>query len=210
MKLDLHNHTWHSPDSLNDLKGLMSRAKKLGIIPAITDHNSVSAHAELRKMGATFIPGEEIRADAGDLIGLYINELIPRKTGFVEAMDLGREQGGDVYLPHMYDARRRGVSDRKLAGKADIIEVLNGHCTNENNALALEFAQKNRKLFGAGSDAHLLNEFGKCYVETAEFDISEPKEFLKALKKGKIRGKAEPALKGLHAAVKIGKKLFRL
>lgn len=210
MKLDLHNHTWHSPDSLNDLKGLVAKSKKLGIIPAITDHNSVSAHAELRKMGATFIPGEEIRADVGDLIGLYINELIPKKTPFLEAVDIVREQGGLVYLPHMYDARRRGVPDKKLGMEADVIEVLNGHCTPEHNAMALEFAQNNNKLLGAGSDAHLLNEFGKCYVETGEFDVNEPKEFLKALKKGKICGKAEPAMKGLHAAVKIGKKLLRL
>ncbi len=210
MRLDLHNHTWHSPDSLNGLKGLVARSKKLGIIPGITDHNSIGAHEELRRMGATFIPGEEIRADVGDLIGLYINELIPRKTAFMEAVDMVREQGGVVYMPHMYDARRRGVPDAELAAKADVIEVLNGHCTPEHNAMALEFAEKNNMLMGAGSDAHLLNEFGKCCVETPEFDVGEPKEFLRALKKGKIMGKAEPAIKGLHAAVKIGKKLFRL
>ncbi len=115
-----------------------------------------------------------------------------------------------MYLPHMYDARRQGVSESKLTKKVDVIEVLNGHCTAECNAKARGFAKKNNKLFGAGSDAHLLFEFGKCWVETEEFDVKEPKELIKALKKGKICGKASPTTKGVHAAVKIAKNIFRI
>ena len=42
----------------------------------------MSAHAELKELGLEFIPGEEIRTVEGDLIGLYLNEAIPKKTPF--------------------------------------------------------------------------------------------------------------------------------
>lgn len=210
MKLDLHLHTIYSADSLNDLKGLVDRVRKLGITPAITDHGNMRAHAELRKMDFDFIPGEEMKTKAGDLIGICLTEEIPNRLDFMETLDRIREQGAIAYLPHMYDARRQGVGNEELAEKADAIEVLNGHCTDECNKRALEFAQGNGKMKGAGSDAHLLFEFGTCWVETADFDVGNTKELLRALKRGKICGKAKPTIRGVHGAVKAAKKIFGL
>ncbi|VVB98358.1 PHP-associated [uncultured archaeon] len=210
MKLDLHLHTIHSADSLNDLKGVIRKAGKLGITPAITDHGNMRAHAELRKMGFGFIAGEEMKTKAGDLIGLCLTEEIPDRLDFLETLDKIKEQGAISYLPHMYDARRQGVADAELARKVDVVEVLNGHCSDECNARALGFADENREPKGAGSDAHLLFEFGTCWVETRDLDLDGPKELLNAIKQGKICGKAKPTIKGVHGAVKTAKKLFGL
>ncbi len=210
MKIDLHVHTNYSPDSLCGFREIFAKAKEFGIIPAITDHGNIKSHAELRKMGFRFIAGEEMKTLQGDLIGLYLNELIPDKLDFLETLDQLKDQGAISYLPHMYDARRHGVSDEKLAKKVDVVEVLNGHCTKECNANALEFAERNRKLKGAGSDAHLLFEFGRCWIEMKEFDVENPKELLNALRNGKICGEARPTMLGVHGAVKVARKFFRI
>ncbi len=210
MKLDLHLHTNYSPDSLNTVRDIAAKSSKLGIVPALTDHGNTNAHAAAEEAGLEFIPGEEMKTKAGDLIGLFLTEQIEDRRDFLETLDRIREQGAIAYVPHMYDTTRQGVSSEELAKKADIIEVLNGHCTRACNDKALAFAERNGKLRGAGSDAHLIFEFGRCWIEVEDFDIENPKEFLKAVKKGKICGEAKPTIKGVHAVVKAAKKVFRI
>lgn len=212
MKIDFHIHTRYSADSLIKPNALAKKSKQLNIIPAITDHNSISAHESFLSLGIPFIPGEEIRTDNGDLIGLYTNELIPKKTVFAEAVDKIREQGGIVYLPHMYD-RRKGspVPDEKEASKADIIEVFNARCLFSSlNKKAKQFAEKHNKLMAAGSDTHFLFEFGSTYTELPEFDINNPKQLLRSLKKAKIIGKKAPFfVRGSTISIMIGKKIMK-
>lgn len=212
MKLDLHCHTHHSHDSIIKPKELVAKARKLGIAPAITDHNTIAAHDELRKLAFEFIPSEEIRTDKGDLIGLYMNEAIPKLTPFLEALDTIKEQGGISYLPHMYDITRHGVQIEKLAKRADIVEIFNARCPIfKYNEMALEFARKNKKLVGIGSDSHFLFEFGSNYLEVPDFDISNPKAFLKAFEFRELRfvtKKAPIFVRGSTLAVKFAKKFF--
>jgi len=99
------------------------------------------------------------------------------------------EQGGIAYLPHMFDITRHGVGNHPAAKKVDIIEVFNARCMPRAfNEKARLFADENRLLMGAGSDSHLLWEFGQTYTELPDFDISKPKELLRAMKKSKIHG----------------------
>ncbi len=192
MKIDFHVHTNFSIDSTIKVSGLSQKSKQLGIIPAITDHSTIAANREFRKTGAPFIPGEEIRTDCGDLIGLYLNEEIERKIHFPEAIDRIKEQGGISYLPHMYDTTRYGCGDR-YAHLVDIIEIYNARCLdNRINEKAAETAMKLGKPGAAGSDAHFLFEFGKTYNELPDFDIENPKELMKSLEKVKITGKKAP------------------
>ena len=195
VKIDFHIHTSFSLDSAIKPKALLGKCKEFGIIPAITDHNSVSANKEFRRLKAKFIPGEEIRTDIGDLIGLYIQDLIPKKTPFLEALDRIKEQGGISYLPHGFDVFRYNIGGKypEYAKKVQVIEVFNARCLSPNpNKKAGFFAKRNNKLMAAGSDAHLLFEFGNTYTELPEFDLENPKELLKALKKAKIKGKLAP------------------
>ncbi len=212
MKLDLHMHTRYSADSLNDLKEIMKKTKELGIIPAITDHNNIDAHAHFRKLGFNFIPGEEITTEEGDLIGLYLNERIKKGTPFMDALDLIRRQGGLVYLPHMYDNRGHRISQTNLAKEVDIIEVHNPRCSfSVHNQKAMQFAIENKKYKGAGGDSHFIFEIGNAYVETLDVDVSEPKELLSALKNGKIISR-KPIIntRGTSIITKFVKKIFRI
>ncbi len=199
MRIDFHVHTRASPDSLIRPKDLAKKSAMLGIVPAIADHNSIRSHMAMRALGAPFIPAEEIFTDKGDLAGLFVEELIPRGTPFLEAIDRIHEQGGLAYLPHMYDRKRSGrhASDREAA-KADIIEVFNARCMDPSfNESARAFAKKRRIPMAAGSDSHFLFEFGSTYVDLPGFsleNLDNPKALLKVLasKKAAIHGSRAP------------------
>ncbi len=212
MKVDMHVHTKYSIDSISSLESIAKACKKKQIVPAIADHNNMDAHIQLREIGLDFIPSEEISTDKGDLIGLFLNSPIKKKTPFLEAIDLIKAQGAITYLPHMFDTTRGGVDNESLAKKADVIEVFNPRCLlPKANERAYSFAVKNKKLKAAGSDAHFEFEIGNAYVNLPEFDLDNPKSFLKSLKKGKIIGKSAPFfLRGTGAIIKTAKKLNNL
>ncbi|MFA6530447.1 MAG: PHP domain-containing protein [Candidatus Micrarchaeia archaeon] len=210
MKIDFHVHTKYSIDSLSDPAKVARICERAGVIPAIADHNNIRAHAELRSIGAKFIPAEEISTSHGDLIALFISEPIAKKTHFLDAIDQIKAQGGLAYLPHMFDTSRSGIGRNKMALRADIIETFNGRSIwNNANRLADEFAEENKKPKAAGSDAHFTFELGKTFTEIEDCEL-EPKPLLKALKKSKLHCHYSPFyLKGITYAAVAYKKLFR-
>ncbi len=211
MRIDFHVHTNSSVDSTIKVGELAKKARQLGVIPAITDHGSGGSWEGMKSTGAVFIQGEEIRTLSGDLIGLFVTEEIPSRLSFEETADRIKEQGGLVYLPHMYDKTRYGCGDGHI-DLVDIIEVFNGRCISAFNELAAETAKKTAKLGSAGSDSHFLLEFGDTYTELPDFDIENPRELLKALGSGRTRiiGRSAPFyVRGTTTAVKLGRELGR-
>ncbi|MEM3422759.1 MAG: PHP domain-containing protein [Candidatus Bilamarchaeaceae archaeon] len=209
MKIDFHVHTNTSYDSIIKPEDLIKKSKATGVIPVITDHDSIEGWKKMER--GSFIPGIEIRTKEGDLIGIFINESIPRKIAIEEAIDRIKEQGGLVYLPHMYDSTRSGCG-AAYANLADIIEVFNARCDERCNRMADDTAKKLNKVRAAGSDSHFLFEFGNTYVETEDFDIESPKEMIKALKSksAKIIGKCAPFyVRGPTWALSKARKLWR-
>jgi predicted metal-dependent phosphoesterase TrpH len=214
MRIDFHVHTRYSPDSIIRPSDLARVSAKLGIIPAIADHNCINAHADMEALGARFIPAEEIFTDRGDLIGLYVDELVPKGIPFAEAIDTIHGQGGLAYLPHMYDyGRSKKHAGEKEAAKADIIEVFNARCLRKGyNERAAAFARTHRLPGAAGSDCHFLFEFGKTYTSLPDFDLGNPKALLKALKTRNLKletHSAFPLVRGTTTFVAIGRKLAK-
>lgn len=213
MKIDFHVHTKFSIDSISEPKKIIEISRRTGIIPAITDHNKIDAHAVFRSLDPKFkfIPAEEVTTDLGDLIGLFVSEPIKKKTPFLEVVDNIKSQGGLTYIPHMFDITRGGVANKELAKKVDIIETFNGRCVLQGaNQKADAFAEENKKPKAAGSDSHFTLEFGKTYTEFADCDL-EPRRLLKALgsKKVKLHCHYSPIyLKGITHAIVAYKKLF--
>jgi len=218
VKIDFHVHTHHSVDSLTKPRDLAAKSSKLGIVPAIADHNSIAAHSEMRTLGAPFIPAEEIATDRGDLVGLYISESIPKDTPFLEAIDRIHQQGGLAYLPHMYDLGRSGKhASEEESAKVDIIEVFNARCLKkEFNDKAAAFALRHNLPGATGSDSHFLFEFGNSYTQLEDLDISDlsdPKTLLRSLKNKKTKLVTRPApiyVRGTTKMVYFGKKIARI
>ena len=191
---DLHMHTAWSVDCAVETVDLLDHAEatSLGAI-AITDHNVFGGALEAVELAKDrdliVIPGEEIKTDGqGEVIGLFLQEEIPRGLPFVETLAAIKEQGGLVYLPHPFD-RMHTVPDastlhRHLAD-VDVFEVYNARLLFEDhNDEALRFARKYNLTMGAGSDAHVLQGVGTGAVRMRSF--RDPEEFLISLRSAEV------------------------
>jgi hypothetical protein len=203
---DLHMHTEHSHDCAVPVEALLdyAEARGLGAI-AITDHNVFAGAQEAvelsRRRALVVIPGEEVKTEKGEVIGLFIEREIPRGMSMEETIAAIREQNGVVYLPHPFD-RLHVIPDartlhRHLA-EIDVFEVYNARLLFEGfNDEALRFARKYNLTMGAGSDAHVLQGIGTGLVRMRAFE--SPEEFLMSLRSAEIvrRPKSLVYLQGL-------------
>jgi glycosyltransferase involved in cell wall biosynthesis len=190
--VDLHMHTDHSYDCATPVEVLLAeaRARGLGAI-AITDHNEISGAREARAKadGLKVIVAEEVKtADQGEVIGLFIEEKIPRGMTLQETIAEIKRQGGLVYVPHPFD-RLHSVPDYEhlldVLDDVDAIEVFNPRVAiSEFNDEAVRFAAKYRIPAGAGSDAHVPQGLGSVRIRMRDFD--GPAEFLESLRDADI------------------------
>jgi predicted metal-dependent phosphoesterase TrpH/glycosyltransferase involved in cell wall biosynthesis len=190
--VDLHMHTDHSYDCATPVEVLLAeaRARGLGAI-AITDHNEISGALEARAVadGIKVIVAEEIKtADQGEVIGLFIDEKIPRGMTLQETIAEIKRQDGLVYVPHPFD-RLHSVPDYEhlldVLDAVDAIEVFNPRVAiSEFNDEAVRFAAKYRIPAGAGSDAHVPQGLGSVRIKMRDFE--GPEEFLESLRDADI------------------------
>jgi predicted metal-dependent phosphoesterase TrpH len=207
-KVDTHSHTRLSKDSLNDPRLLVETAAARGLQAlCVTDHNGLAnalALARLPDLPIVVIPSEEIKTREGEIIGWFLQELIPKGLEPEETARRIRAQGGIVGVPHPFDRMRNSsrlqtpaLERLVAAGLVDVIEVFNARTTlPADNARALEFAQAHKLAMSAGSDAHTLWEVGRAYVEVPPF--AGPAEFLASLRRGRVGGALSPKL--IHAS----------
>jgi predicted metal-dependent phosphoesterase TrpH len=198
--VDLHMHTDHSPDCATPVDTLLETAKKVGLgAIAITDHNEVSGALEARERadGIKVIVAEEVKtADQGEVIGLFIEEKIPRGMTLQETIAEIRRQGGLVYVPHPFD-RMHAVPDYEhmldVVSDIDAIEVFNPRVAfSAFNEEAARFAAKYRIVAGAGSDSHVVQGLGSVKIRMHDFD--GPEEFLESLRDADIVRKKQSLL----------------
>ncbi len=192
--VDLHMHTDHSHDCATPVEVLLAtaRAQGLGAI-AVTDHNEISgalaARAQSQEAGVKVIVGEEVKtADQGEVIGLFIEQKIPRGLTLEQTVAEIKRQGGVVYVPHPFD-RMHSVPDYenllRILDDVDAIEVFNPRVAIASfNDEAARFAAKYRIPTGAGSDSHVAQGLGSARIRMRDFD--GPDEFVQSLREGEI------------------------
>ncbi len=190
--VDLHMHTDHSYDCATPVEVLLAEARERGLgAIAVTDHNEISGALEAagKADGVKVIVGEEVKTAAqGEVIGLFIEEKIPRGMTLQETIDEIKRQGGLVYVPHPFD-RLHSVPDYEhllgVLDEVDAIEVFNPRVAiSEFNDEAVRFAAKYRIPAGAGSDAHVPQGLGSVRIRMRDFD--GPEEFLESLRDADI------------------------
>jgi predicted metal-dependent phosphoesterase TrpH len=198
IEVDLHMHTDHSPDCATPVEVLLETARDRGLgAIAITDHNEVSGALEARRIAAEMgdikvIVAEEVKtAEQGEVIGLFLEERIPRGLTMAETIAAIRRQGGLVYVPHPFD-RFHSVPDYEhlldIVEEIDILEVFNPRVAlTAFNEEAERFARKYRIVSGAGSDSHVAQGLGSVRVRIHDFD--GPEEFLEAMRDADITRK---------------------
>jgi glycosyltransferase involved in cell wall biosynthesis len=192
--IDLHMHTDHSHDCATPVEVLLATARDQGLgAIAVTDHNVVTgaheAAAKAKDFGVKVIVAEEIKtAHQGEVIGLFIDEQIPRGLTLAETVAEIKRQGGLVYVPHPFD-RMHAVPDYEhlltIIEDIDLIEVYNPRVAiGSFNEEAERFAAKYRILAAAGSDSHVAQGLGSVRVRMRDFD--GPQEFLESLRSAEI------------------------
>jgi predicted metal-dependent phosphoesterase TrpH/glycosyltransferase involved in cell wall biosynthesis len=191
---DLHMHTSWSHDCAVDAADLIMYAEANGLDAiAVTDHNVFGGARETvelaRDHDLIVIPGEEIKTDGqGEVIGLFLQEEIPRGMSFADTVAAIKSQGGLVYVPHPFD-RMHSIPDAATLQRhlhdIDVFEVYNARLLFEAyNEEALRFARKYNLVAGAGSDAHVLQGVGTGALRMRAFD--GPAEFLLSLRSAQV------------------------
>ena len=199
--VDLHMHTDHSPDCATPVQTLLETAAEVGLDAiAITDHNEISGALDARAKAngrLKVIVAEEVKtADQGEVIGLFIEEKIPRGMTLQETIAEIRRQGGLVYVPHPFD-RMHSVPDYEhlldVVEDLDAMEVFNPRVAiSAFNEEAARFAAKYRIVAGAGSDSHVAQGLGSVKIRMRDFD--GPEEFLESLRDADIVRKRQSLL----------------
>ncbi len=195
--VDLHMHTDHSHDCATPVEVLLATAREQGLgAIAVTDHNEVSGALEARELAdggphppLKVVVGEEVKtASEGEVIGLFIEERIPRGLTLAETVAEIKRQGGVVYVPHPFD-RMHAVPDYEhllpVLEEVNAIEVFNPRVAiGAFNEEAARFAAKYRLAAGAGSDSHVAQGLGSVRVRMRDFE--GPQEFLQSLRDAEI------------------------
>ncbi len=216
IRMDMHLHTRHSFDCLSDPAAVLEAADRRGIDRLIvTDHDEIEGALRLREVAPDrVLVGEEVKTAEGfDVIGILLQERIPKGTPARRTCEWIREQGGVVYVPHPFDGARSGGATflNAIAPLVDVVEVHNARCMlHRYNQRAEAWAAGNGKLRGAGSDAHTLAEIGAGHVELPDFEPHR-EGLLRALAAARIAGRqrSSPLYRVASTYAKLRRRLSR-
>lgn len=169
-KVDLHTHSTSSYDG-----GISPQhyreALETGLLDciAVTDHGTIATAQALRdELGDKIIVGEEIMAEEGEVIGLFLHKPIQSGLSTQKTIRLIKEQGGVVYIPHPFETVRHGLHPaimEELQPDLDMVEVCNGRAFLQNRSeQAVVWARLNHVTAAASSDAHGKRGLGKTFT----------------------------------------------
>ena len=160
---------------------------------AITDHDRIEGALEAQAIAAREAPnlavlvGQEIRTEAGDMIGVFLTEAVPPGLAPAAAVAAVREQGGLIGVAHPFDRFRGSLGKGEpawfeaLVGEVDWIEAWNARLMfGDGNARAAVLAERLGVPGVAVSDAHTVLEVGIA-ATIVQGDPSTPEGLKSAL-----------------------------
>jgi len=174
LRLDLHVHSRHSPDSSLSIETLATNLVAHGLNGfALTDHNTVAGHAELAEWQAklpdlVLVPGVEISTAEGHLLAYGVSELPPLHQPVADTIAWVRDHGGVSVLAHPFRLSHGVGGSVAESVRVDAIEVVNGHNSPRANRRADRVAVRRGLGRTGGSDVHELSDLGRAYTEFSE------------------------------------------
>ena len=220
VKGDFHTHTRHSGDCDMPTEALVRSCMAAGLTwVAVTDHNSIAGALEAREIASLIYPdlriivGEEVKSAAGDIIGLFLQEEIPKGLSPLDTVKRIKDQGGLVSIPHPFDRIRRGPLPKwaleDVAPHAHFVETLNARTILASDLTRCRELVEWAALSPLGvSDSHTPGELGSAYTEMEDFD-GTPSSLIEAVRAGRVVGrKSNPLVHAITAYVKLKKRFF--
>ena len=167
VKADLHVHTVFSADSVITPKELVFYARKSGLTAvAVTDHNQVEGARKIAKeTDFLIIPGTEVSSMHGHIVGLNVQEAIPRGLTAEETVDRIHQAGGIAIACHPF-VLFKGSIGKHVTGKFDAVEVINASAFPFRSSVkkASQLAEHFKLPRVAGTDAHYGPVIGRAYT----------------------------------------------
>ncbi|GIL12894.1 MAG: phosphotransferase [Chloroflexota bacterium] len=173
-RADIHMHT-RASDGMATARQVLDYVARRGHLDviAITDHDMLDASLWAYEQRAWYpfdvIPGVEITAVEGHVLGLWVTQPIPKKMSVVETAAAIHEQGGIAILAHpgeiliagRYFLRYLRQPQVLLSWGIDGVEVFNaGTMTPGNNRIARKLGSQLPLPVVGNSDAHTLSAIG--------------------------------------------------
>lgn len=215
IKFDLHIHSCHSHDGYYSVDRILMRAKEIGLDGiSITDHDTIRGgligiqRVKELNLDLMVIPGVEISTAKGHIIVLGIKDDIPLGMPPDRTINIAKDLGGTVIVPHPFHPFRHGLG--YIPDDIDAVEIYNsrfimGHSNEKARKLALH---KNIPMV-AGSDAHVLEMIGYGITKID----SEPSvdKVLQAIQAGntQVEGKKTPLMLFAKQTLKSNRRRMR-
>lgn len=202
IKLDLHTHSALSPDgSLTELDYQKLLETRVLDCIAITDHDQIDFALGMHtKYKDKIIVGQEVTTKQGEIIGLFLNQLIEPNQDIQVAVKQIRDQSGLVYIPHPFETVRSGITKETLGSiksDVDIVEAHNGRAVFQNKGPeATTWARLNNKVIASSSDAHGPTGIGTSYTNVKTIPTKD--NLLEQLTMARLETKRPPLLSLLY------------
>jgi predicted metal-dependent phosphoesterase TrpH len=177
-RADLHTHTKYSgmsklrfmrfPDAVSEPSEVVRMAERRGLdIVCVTDHDTIRGGriAERVSGKVEVIVGEEVSTADGEVVGLFVNEDIPRGLSAEETIDRIHAQGGVAIAPHPFSAHCSSLANRLFELRLDGVEFFNAfHRDGYTNDIAQRLCENLSVARTGGSDAHAPMMVGDGYT----------------------------------------------
>lgn len=220
-KADTHVHTEYSgvarlgamkfPESVSTPAQQVDCARNNGMdVLCITDHDEIVGAFKAQEYAKRYddievVIGEEITTADGEIIGLFLNELIPDGLSVEETVDIIRSQGGLTIAPHPFSIHVAGLQEKIFSLDLDGFEVMNGgHVDSYSNNFAKAVMDKYPGQWApiSGSDAHSVHTAGYNWTE---FEGNTAEDFREAVidKKTIAVGKPAPVFCELQWSMEV-------
>jgi predicted metal-dependent phosphoesterase TrpH len=193
LRIDLHVHSTHSPDSrlpLDSIPDLLGPRGLTGF--ALTDHNTIAGHSRLKELAREYpryllVPGVEVSTAHGHLLALGVDAVPPKDRPLPETIDWIRAHGGVSILAHPFRRVHGAGAHWALEAKVDGLETVNGHNLAVPNARAEVIAVKRGLSGTGGSDSHSATTVGRAFTQFSE-EPSTVDDLLTSLQKARGEG----------------------
>ncbi len=199
LRADFHSHSNYSRDSVIGPQAFVDNCLRKGVTCiAVTDHNEIEGAFVIEKLAAEraagklkVVVGEEVKTAEGEIIGLFLKELVARGMSPEDTIDAIHEQGGLAVIPHPYDIFRRSVlTDEAIERVKTNVDAIEGfNCRNilgRHDQKARDMAAAVDKPITLGTDSHSPWELGVALLELDDFET--PQELLQSLRGGRMIG----------------------
>lgn len=193
LTLELHCHSEHSHDGVDPVEEMLARAEAVGLDGiVVTDHDTIDGSLEAIDRADAYdlvaLTGTEVSSAAGHVLGIGVDDDIPRGLPFEETVERIHGAGGIAVVPHPCQTLRKGVLANEAVDPADLtvadaIETYNSRfLTGRTNRQAARLADRLGMPATAGSDAHVAEMVGKA---TTRVDAEpEPDAITTAIREG--------------------------